>query len=587
MRHAVPRPALSTATRLLLAPAAVLLLLLAFVGRADAGAWGTPIDISPAGSTAESDHLGADSAGDQIAVWGQEDEGGEWSVWAATRPAHGDWAAPVRLSAAAPGSEVPSLAVNAAGEAIVAWGQNGFLGPVEVVHGNVAGDWGTPETISGEGTTGGYPQAGIDAAGQGTVIWWENLGGYNFNATTSTEEGGAWTTPHVLGSAAELPRVVVNPAGDAVAFFGSNLSYRVASRPAGGSWSAPTTLASDGSSYLNDAQLAIDDAGEAVATWFNREGGTPRIETSWMSPDGTWTAAETVPTAHSEEWGFSPSVAMTAGGEAIAVWVTVSNGENLIESSTRTKLSGWTTPVQVPVTEMPTAWEPLIEIAPSGIATVVHSGWSAADHYTIGVIQRAADGTWGSESLLSETEEEAYGQVFDVDATGGVTVAWLDWSEGEVLVRSVNLPGALPSSDTGAADIDKAAPSPTLVVCTAPAGVVAAKGYVPATIKPGKTVPGVRARISVPTPSKVGVEATFTYKGHAVSGGDYSMSMAKTGNLRVPVPGSLRAKLPFGSKVPVSLRIVSTPKGSSPCAAPVTTTRKLTLKVVRVLSGAR
>jgi hypothetical protein len=81
------------------------------------------------------------------------------------------------------------------------------------------------------------------------------------------------------------------------------------------------------------------------------------------------------------------------------------------------------------------------------------------------------------------------------------------------------------------------------LVCTAGPGAVAAAGYVPLVTRPGKTVPCIRAQISVPTPSTVSVAATFEYKDHR------------------------RAR-----------------SIASPCAAPTTKTSKLKLKVVQFLT---
>jgi hypothetical protein len=168
----------------------------------------------------------------------------------------------------------------------------------------------------------------------------------------------------------------------------------------------------------------------------------------------------------------------------------------------------------------------------------------------------------------------------------------------ESIARVVHLSGTLTArsterpvkTTTPAGSKTEASTSGTApIVCGASPSVAAAKPYTPAEIISGKTVLGVRARISVPTPSQVGVVATITYsrdgKRRSVAAGTYSMRVGSERNLKVPLPSALRAELPLGSKVGVTLRTSTKPTGGSACAAPTEKTSKLKLKVVRVLGA--
>lgn len=593
----------STASRLLIVLAAPLLLLLAFAGRADAGAWGAPVSVSAAGQIANRESIGTDAAGDQVAAW-QVYVGGndEYAVEAAVRSG-GAWSAPVELAPAVRFEREPAVAVNASGQAIVAWSSwTGSNNQVEVVRGDVTGTWGAPEIISTPGVNSGGVDVALDAAGQAFATWRQMLEGGYYEPAVTTEEGGSWSTPLLLNPSsaysAEKPIVEVDPKGDAVVAWDRNEAVEAASRPASGSWSGATELANFGVNSIGaPVKLAIDEAGEAAAIWGTANGG-PRLETARMSPSGTWSAAEVI--ASSSRTYFETTIALTPAGEAIGIWTGEVAGSRVLLTARRPVAGQWTEPTALHAAGEQYGLSLVADTTGTATATW-ENGYEVEGEWveSIGASRLPASGGWGPALELNEPGEYAYGAVLDVDATGGVTTAWMNWVETpgpsyESVVRSAYLPGTTSSGDgTGGGGTDggdasaiKTAPSPTPIVCTAPAGVVAAKEYVPATTKLGKTVPGVRARISVPTPSKVGVEATFAYKGRAVASGTYSMSIAKNGNLRVPVPASLRSKLTLGSKVAVSLRIVTTPKGSSPCAAPVMTTKKLTLKVVRVLSGA-
>src|SRR5262249_42557243 len=143
MTRAVPRRDHLPTTKLLLAPVALLLLFLAFAGRAEAGAWGPSVPLSTAGQNSPNVRLGSDAAGDQVAVWEREAGTNEYVVEAAVRPALGTWSTAVEVSTAALGSRNPAVAVNSAGDAIVAWQEGTPSGAgIKASLGDASGNWG-------------------------------------------------------------------------------------------------------------------------------------------------------------------------------------------------------------------------------------------------------------------------------------------------------------------------------------------------------------------------------------------------------------------------------------------------------------
>jgi hypothetical protein len=573
-----------------LAPLGLLLVLLAFAGRAEAGDWGASVPVSTAGQSSSHVRLGSDAAGDQVAVWERVVGTNEWVVEGAVRGARGGWSTPVEVSGAAIGARNPDVAMNSAGEAIVVWQEPTPTGPaIKAGHGDASGDWGEPETVS-TGFDLSRPTVGIAADGDAVAAWREELPNTEYGTGVRVLEGGTWGNLETYGpnSASYVgQRLAVDPAGDAVLAMYYEGAIEAVSRSAGGSWGSLETVKGGNGIRIQSLQLAISANGEATAVWANGSSSSAAIEAARMDVAGIWGNAEALPAGGTNL--HEPSVAIDDTGKATAVWANYEySGGWAFEAGTQDSSGSWTA---APALAVPTdSFEPQIKLMPHGAATVLWWPWrESVGHYAVAAAARAADGTWGPELDLGDAGEEIYFPTFTTDAAGGVTVAWQSEGSTEQVIRSVALPTPSPTpppADAGKSESVKPDPGAPLV-CSAP-GAVAVASYVPRLNRPGKTVPGVRARISVPTPSTVSVAATFEYKDHgkarSIAGGTYSMTVGAQRNLRVPLPSALRAVAPLGSTLGVSLRIAAKPTGSSPCAAPSTKTSRLKLKVVQVLT---
>ncbi len=411
----------------------------------------------------------------------------------------------------------------------------------------------------------------------------------------SVEGAGGWSAPEVLSNPAEsneAPRLVVDPAGDAVVGWEHSAAAEASHRPAGGNWS-PAAVLQGGGVGIGGLRLAIDGSGEAIATWENSAAAGFNhwvIEAARMEPNGSWDPAEALTSA--ADFARSPSVALTDGGEARVAFTfsAAGPGTTAIQTASSSAAGGWSSPTTLS-TGSNEAYEPHVAIDPLGNTTVDWWGWDEAGHHYYASADRLpAGGSWAPELALSEPGEEIYFPALAVDGTGGAFVAWTFYSEaGEETVRTVGVDGARPpvpagGGSTGGGAALKAGAGP--ILCTAPSGMPTAASFTPVA-KPGKTVPGVRARITVASPSRVSVAATILYKqggkARSTDAGTYSMKVKEARNLKVPLPGALRAQLPVGSTVGVSLRIVATPTTSGCGGAPNVATKKLSLKVVRVL----
>jgi virginiamycin B lyase len=105
--------------------------------------------------------------------------------------------------------------------------------------------------------------------------------------------------------------------------------------------------------------------------------------------------------------------------------------------------------------------------------------------------------------------------------------------------------------------------------------------------RPGKTVPGVRASVSVGAPSLAEVDGSISFelrgRPHTASLGSRSLQVTSTARLRLPLPRALRPTLPPGSRVKVSLRISATPDSPPGCASGLSVMHTFKARIVNVL----
>jgi hypothetical protein len=113
-----------------------------------------------------------DAAGNATVAWSPPGAGGFVKV--ATRPRGGSWSAAVPLGRAH--DTRLALAVNRAGDAVVAWvhradfGGGPLLGIQAAVR-RAGGSWSQPKIVTAAGQIGEIPTAAIDAAGDAVVAW--------------------------------------------------------------------------------------------------------------------------------------------------------------------------------------------------------------------------------------------------------------------------------------------------------------------------------------------------------------------------------------------------------------------------------
>jgi hypothetical protein len=245
--------------------------------RGRTGVWSRPKIICACGAVAA---LAMNASGHALVVWSPKA-----GLWAKTRSPSGRWSAAQRISSLGTGLAYMPLALNARGDAVVAWLEDlPPNGQLAVAIRSPRGRFGRPQTIGGDAYW-GFTLA-LAPTGEATVMW-QNAGcclfsmsrlpGASSFSSQQTLAPGSWETmPEKLAMDARGNTLALWLRADSQ--YGTGHIYlHAAQRPAGGSFDDGADIGDIGlDSYKHSAcngepSLAVTPDGDlALAVWLGR-----------------------------------------------------------------------------------------------------------------------------------------------------------------------------------------------------------------------------------------------------------------------------------------------------------------------------
>ena len=430
--------------------------------------WGTPVAVgSPVESRSPGIDAAIDSAGNAIVVWERIDPSPSF-VWAARYTVGLGWLSERSLDVGASSAGNLRIAVDAQGNAAVAWAQglrsgSGLWWDTY----SVSGGWGTTSLV--EYASAGTSTPHITAYGEGNAvaIWSQGDEERSTIWTNFYREGIGWrqATPIVTTSnIAFNPAIGADPSGNAIAVWeqldGFRSSVRSSHYRVGVGWGGSVML-DNGSTNAYDPQITMDKFGNAFVGWYQRNGsdydicgdrydtlagwGTPGIIGSgtkdtlnikaddlgnvlfvWVSGSTVWSDRYVLATGWTgpEEIGARTSdigpdvkgifgitmadVALDARGDAIVIWPmnwwNSSGGTGGLWANRFETSVGWSRPIEVPYV----SGYPHIAIDAQGNALVLwqeYLGWHDFGH--IFTLERQADSQWGTWASPTQVDDVA------------------------------------------------------------------------------------------------------------------------------------------------------------------------------------
>ncbi len=414
--------------RAFLALTALLALLAIAAVPAGAAPWSSPEEVSIPGGSASWSKVGIDGVGNATAVWTRSD-GLQLLAQAAERPVGGSWGAPVDLSAPVGNAENVTLAVDPAGDVIVAWKQR-LAGSeaIEAAYKPAGGSWGAPEAVEFGSAVVETPAVAIDAAGDAVLIWRQGVGGNHVIRATSKPASGSWQAPVAISSSAlnaEAPDVTMSASGTAAAVWqsssGATSVVESNELPLGGSWTGEEAISAPATVTEPPHVVADPATGDFTAIWSRSSTGLV-AEVASRPAAGGWNAPEQISTPALE--AHAPVVAVDSAGDAVAAWYRFDGSVGSVEGAVLAAGGAWASPVRIsPVGAEAEA--PQVAMSPAGAAQVVWSGWNESTHnYALRTTSLRPNGTWQVSNQLSLEGEEAYGPHVALDDSGHSVVVW-------------------------------------------------------------------------------------------------------------------------------------------------------------------
>jgi hypothetical protein len=438
--------------------------------------WLEPADLSKPGRNASNPEVAMDSAGNTVAIWEREDPLHPGiNLQLSTRAAGGTFTAPIDLALK---PTEPSLAMTPGGEAVAAWkvlentgvpATSGYR--VQVATRPPGGAFGPPVTVYGAPPD-VIPQEVELAVGPGgdvVVTWAEidresifteypkvNCGtdpnppnnkfkcpNPDFVMASVRPAGGMFTPAQRISAPLTEPPTgepeleewaidesaksasgahpTIDSAGNATvvwsAFNGEDNVVQSTYRPAGGTFASPDQVSASGED-AGLAEIGVDAAGNAIASWLRREGSDLIVQAATKAPGGAFVSLGNLSPAG--EAAERPVLAVAPGGAATVVW----RLGGFLQSSTRPAGGAFAPPVNVNSgSDNPLFHE--VSVSEEGDAIVVWCGENGADQIVRAAVRTAGASAFGAPVAISQSSPVLIHPRPSMDAGGDATVLWV------------------------------------------------------------------------------------------------------------------------------------------------------------------
>ena len=309
--------------------------------------------------------------------------------------------------------------------------------------------WGSPTPLTGATFYPQMPKVTIDAAGTATAVWAGGDEYYDRTILTSTQRaGGSWTAPVTLADGGSEAVLAANSAGAAVAAWeGDDGVIRASSRAAGGDWAAATTISvgADAVAKASKVRVAVNESGDVITVWQQRDFPFERVWLARSSAGGAWEAPMPI-ALNVGDADMRPDVAVDASGDAVLAWMEGIPGATKVLA--RTSMG----PVWGPVIGLDaeagvSAGSPSVAMDDAGDAVVVWGNSSTG----LRSAMRPAGGGWSPANEVAANGSAPAAIV--IDPHGDTTVAWSTYTNTGLVVfaahRTLTAPWSEPVALSG------------------------------------------------------------------------------------------------------------------------------------------
>lgn len=310
------------------------------------GTWGAPVQVAVSAAYGTSPRVAVDDAGRALALW-VEEVGATEVAYTADRAADGSWSEPVAVSD--PEGRTlygAGVSIGLDGDALATWIAHDEFERrrVHVSSRPAGGEWSAPVLLSDPAQEAQGVTRHIGPSGAATLVWRRSTGGGVAIESATRPPGGVdWSEPVRVSAAGDNVdgfTAAANAAGDLIVVwqswhrFHDGTLYRPLSsslRPAGGEWSPPA-LITDGPATGPRVTLQAD--GDAFAVWQTDDHSAPSRVRAAAYSFGSWRQPTDVLTAGDDDRGFA-FASHAAGEPAVLAWLHGAGGHRVVRAITR------------------------------------------------------------------------------------------------------------------------------------------------------------------------------------------------------------------------------------------------------------
>jgi hypothetical protein len=369
-----------------------------------------------------------DGAGDEFAGWACNDPTGvnPSSVQEATLPFGGSWSPAVTVGATnSPGGM--AIAIDGHGYGLLVWQAESADNTYTQIDAAVIapdGSVSSQTTLSQPGFSSIYPSVAMNAAGDAVVGWF----GWNGPDSTATLEApfatigtvvGGFQGPQILdvygGRLDATVALAMDPNGDAAAAWEREGPLNSAISIAGGAFSASTAVPSDGAPTA-DPMITMDADGNVTVVWEEVAPGDWRIDDAREPLTGGFGPLQQVSDTLSYILG-NPVLASDPTGDTVVAWEgEVGGGDDVLVQKAVFQAGGaFQPPFQV--ADAGTAGFPVsVSMAGSGTPTVAWSHVDASGNITSYVST--------GDPVVTQLPQGAVAPVLASDSAGDLGAVW-------------------------------------------------------------------------------------------------------------------------------------------------------------------
>jgi hypothetical protein len=309
--------------------------------------------------------------------------------------------------------------------------------------------WLPPTDLSVPGGEAIEPQVALDPAGDAVAVWRRHNGFNYVLESASRPAGGSFSAParrSVAGGDTEAPQVAMDAAGNTVVVWSQRTGaakaiVEAASRPAGGTFSAPVALSAQVGNAVNP-QVAIDAAGDTVVVWRQHTSATTAVVEAASRPAGSSSFSAAIPVSAPGGNAVDPQVAIDRAGDVTAVWEgfssTATGAEFIVESASRPAGSGaFSAAVKLSARSLANL-QPQVALDPAGDAVAIWSRSDATQSFVESASRPAGSAAFSAAAQLSSPNEQQ--PQIALDAAGDAVAVWRHFDGTRYVFESASRP---------------------------------------------------------------------------------------------------------------------------------------------------